>query len=106
MHNLIFALCFGFCFLFGLFFAFFAWELGLGVGFLYAAWECLGYAWDPKFPSWVNVCFVQYLPIELFTGCSCCWISEVFSFCFIVSAVGDHFFDIGAIIVPIVIGAA
>jgi hypothetical protein len=39
----------------------------LGVGFLYAAWECLGYAWAPKFPSRVK-----------FALCSiACWVVVV-----------------------------
>jgi hypothetical protein len=50
-----FCLCFGFGFLFGLFSGLIAWELGLGEAFFHVAWECLGYAWAPKFPSQVNV---------------------------------------------------
>jgi hypothetical protein len=45
VHNLISALCFGLCFLFGLFSEFCGWELGLGEAFFHVAWECLGYAW-------------------------------------------------------------
>jgi hypothetical protein len=44
VHNLISALCFGLCFLFGLFSEFCGWELGLGEAFFNVSWECLGYA--------------------------------------------------------------
>ena len=60
VHNLFFCLCFGLCFVFGLFFGFFAWELGLGEALLYVAWECLGTAWAPKLPNRVNVFFMHH----------------------------------------------
>ena len=59
MYNLLFCLCFGFCFWFRLFLGFCAWELGLGEAFFHVAWGRLGNAWAPKFPSLVNVCFVE-----------------------------------------------
>ena len=70
VHNLLFCLCFGLCFWFGLFLGFFGWELGLGEAFLYVAWECLGNAWAPKFPSRIKVCFVLHCLIS-------CWLVVV-----------------------------
>jgi hypothetical protein len=46
------------CFVFGLFFGFFAWELGLGIGFFHVALGRLRNVWALRFPSRVNVCFV------------------------------------------------
>ena len=47
-------------FWFGLFFGLFGWEFGLGEDFFHAAWECVGYAWAPQFPSRINVCYVRH----------------------------------------------
>jgi len=50
-----FFVCVWVVFLVWVVFWFFGWELGLGAGFLYVAWECLGTAWAPNFPSQIKV---------------------------------------------------
>jgi hypothetical protein len=84
--------------------------LGCFLGFLLGSW-----AWEQAFSMLLGSTWAMLgipssqvgLIFALFDiACqSCCWIFQVFS-CFIVSAVGDHFLGIGAIIVPIVIGSA